>query len=340
MSTKNEIINIFLQNIDDTKINICELDNYVQFCIDNDTRTKINGKTSYHHILPRGKNTPFKQYENLKDYSWNGVHLTHYNHYYAHYLLSKAIALPIYLYIFIAMHNKDKKLNRLCESELIPKDEFTLLMETRNKNISNDRKTLVFHNGEYITKAKMWKTQNPLSSEILQKMSDRMKGENNIVNKKGVVEKIRKTKQTTIIDGKNLDSISALRASETMKKEILDEYGNITTQYKLNAIKLSNHLNTEIVLEDGTISTIAKERGKIKGKKMREQGKKYVLKNVFDDTYSIVKYAVEIREISPGLEHKTKENYLGMSKFGQTHLKKHNKDNLIGLYVEILPLEL
>ena len=335
MSNENKILSIFLQHIDADKVNITLLKKYIQYCIDNN-KTKEKGKTSFHHILPRGNKTPFNQYENLTINAWNGVHLTYYEHYYAHYLLSNAIVLPIYLYIFIAMHNKDRKLKRILESELIPQDEYNTLMCKRNKNISENMLTIINHNGEYMTKAKLSALNRKITPEQLEKMSNRMKGDNNLVHDKNIIDRIRKTKLETYINGKNLDTISAERAAATMKKEFVDESGNITTIYKINGKKLSKHLNTEITLENGTVTTVAKERNKAKGIKMREIGKKYILKNIFDETFSVIKDAIEIREISPGLESKTKENYLGKSKFGYNHFMKINKPTLIGLYVEML----
>ena len=52
---------------------------------------------------------------------------------------------------------------------------------------------------------------------------------------------------------------------------------------------------------------------------------------------NIVIPAAYLRAISPGLEKKTFENYLGKSAFGKTVFVRDKKEHLIGLYVEKLP---
>jgi len=48
---------------------------------------QIKGKTEHHHILPE---SIFPEYANLKEYNWNGVHLTYREHFVCHLLLEKA----------------------------------------------------------------------------------------------------------------------------------------------------------------------------------------------------------------------------------------------------------
>jgi len=113
-----------------------KLEQYIQFCIKNNQQEKIKYKTSYHHILPRKL---FEKYSNLKENPWNGTHLKHSDHYYAHWLLTEAIDDYGQLSAFCAMHNKDTKLGKIEEKDLISEDEFQKKMEERNKEISKDK---------------------------------------------------------------------------------------------------------------------------------------------------------------------------------------------------------
>lgn len=99
------------------------------FCLSNNNMKRIKGHTSYHHILPQCSKLPFIEFSNLNLHKWNGTHLSHYNHYYSHFLLQQAINHPSILHAFIAMHNKDSKLNRITVDELIPNNIFNELMK-------------------------------------------------------------------------------------------------------------------------------------------------------------------------------------------------------------------
>ena len=50
---------------------------------------KVVGKTERHHVLPQSM---FLEYINLTEHKWNGVHLTHREHFICHWLLSKMVA--------------------------------------------------------------------------------------------------------------------------------------------------------------------------------------------------------------------------------------------------------
>lgn len=308
------------------------LDKYIEFCITNDVGDKINGETTSHHILPMAKTLPFAEFSNLKVYTWNKAELYYADHYYAHYLLYMAINHFSTIFAFTSMHNKDFKLGRITENDLISKDEFTIIWKERNKKISENNLELVSYNTELITKASYIMKNRILSEETISKLSDRMTGDNNIVHMDGVVDKIRDTKSSTIIDGKNLDTISAERAAETMKKEFINEKGETTTQYKENGKKLSAHLLQ--IEENG--KTKAYNKNKLFHEKLRQKGKWYKVLNIFDSSYEQILCAVDVRKISPGLEKCVKDNYLGKSKFGTNYFFKRGKQELIGLYVERL----
>lgn len=308
------------------------LNEYIDFCLGKSLSRKIKGETTSHHILPQAKNLPFKEYKNLKEHPWNMAELTYYDHYYAHYLLMQAVNHYSVIHSFCAMHNQDVVLGRINKEDLISENEFTHWFKLRNKKISKYLNEIIEIDGKPISRAKHNVSKIEYSSEWIDLRSKRMRGNNNIVHLEGVVDKIRKTKLEN-----NLDGISAERAAETMRKEFVDENGNITTKYKENAKKLSATLTKEFVDENGNITSLAKIRGILHGKNLRDKGKQYHLKNVFDDTFVMVLCAVEIRDISPGLTTKTKENYLGMSLFGYNRFMERGTPELIGLYVEELP---
>lgn len=330
-STKEMILNQFykLNCIKDYKV----LEEYVDFCLEHNNKETIKGKTANHHILPMSKNLPFQKFSNLNKNPWNKSILLHKDHYYAHYLLYKAIDHYSIIYSFCAMHNKDLKQNKIKKEDCIDLEEYQKIFEERNKKISNDRKQIVKFEGIEMTKAKMLSIIRHRNEDISHKIrrSEQMSGDNNPAKKPEVVEKIRLTKINN-----NLDKISAERAAITMKKTFIDDNGNYTTIYKQNGKKLSEHLNKEIILDDGTTTTIAKIKARKKGDKAILNGKFYKVLNVFNPDYLEILPAIEVRKLSPGLEKKNKDNFLGKSKFGITSLTKKGKTHLIGLYVEEL----
>ena len=320
-------------------VNFNALEEYIDFCINNDVNTKIPKETSSHHILPIAKTLPFKKFRDFNAYPWNKAELTYHNHYIAHYLLAIAINHLSILNAFTGMHNKDFENGRISHDELITKDEYAKIYKLRNTMISNYRKEKIETRYGNISRASFYYLENKQSFERSQKQTANRMKNNNIVNLPGVLEKMRNTKKTTFIDGKNLDTIGAEKAAETMKIEF-ELNGNLTTTYKENGKKLSTYLNTELEDCNGNKTTIAKEKGKNHSKKLIAKGNFYLLKNVFDETINEILSAIDVRNISPGLEYKTKDNYLGKSKFGQNYFIARNKKNLIGLYVEKLQKEL
>jgi len=132
----NRILNIFKQSNLEIK-SIQKLEQYIKYCIKNNNQKRIKFETAHHHILP---NALFPELSNLRDTPWNGVYLMHFDHYYAHWLLTEALYSPSMLFAFCAMHNKDIKNNRLEEKDLIAKSDFQLKMEERGIYISLNNK--------------------------------------------------------------------------------------------------------------------------------------------------------------------------------------------------------
>lgn len=117
--------NFLIEQLYTLKIkNSLKIIEYVDFCLEKSTAEKIKFKTSFHHILPKAKNLPFQEFENLNDFPWNGVHLLHKDHYFAHYLLFEAIDEYSVTKSFYGMHNKDIILGKINQDDLINMDEF------------------------------------------------------------------------------------------------------------------------------------------------------------------------------------------------------------------------
>lgn len=64
---------------------------YIDYCLEHALTKRIKFETQLHHILPKAKTLPFSAYKDLTSNPWNGVHLTHYDHFIAHSLLVKSV---------------------------------------------------------------------------------------------------------------------------------------------------------------------------------------------------------------------------------------------------------
>ena len=146
---KNKILQEFL----DSNIKIIsqeKLIKYIEYCLYKNKNKRIKdkdgyNKTSYHHILPKSL---FGMYKNLKQNSWNGTYLLYSDHYYAHWLLTEAIDDYGQLNAFCAMHNKDIKLDRISESDLIHPKEFQTKMEERGRKCTEwAKKEIILEDG-------------------------------------------------------------------------------------------------------------------------------------------------------------------------------------------------
>lgn len=314
------------------------LEQYVDFCIVNDIGKKIKNRSASHHILPCAKTLPFTKYKCFNTFSWNKCELSYYNHYIAHYLLTKAVRHISIQHAFISMHNRDIKNERIRIDDLISENIYDAAYIVRNNMISEYRKEIITTEYGNISRAKyIYQINKNSFKSAHEKTSKRMKTDN-IVNLPGILEKIRKTKSSTFIDGKNIDTVSAERSAETMKKEIIVN-GNVTSIYKETGKKVSKRLNSEFIDIDGNTTTIAKQRAKKQRITIRAKSDFYFLKNVFDCSFCETLCAIDIRKINLGLEHCTKENYLGKTTFAYNYYTKNNKKHFIGLYVEKLEKE-
>jgi len=141
---------------------------YIEFCLEKNLGKRIKGKSALHHILPRAKNLPFGDYSNLKENEWNGVHLLHKDHYYAHWLLTESIEHISILSSFCAMHFKDIKLERISKEMLIDGDLFQEKMEKRVELFNENMNMIVEHEGELLSKYEIIgkKVSKALNKEI------------------------------------------------------------------------------------------------------------------------------------------------------------------------------
>lgn len=73
----------------------------------------IKGSTHLHHILPKALDF-YPQYKSLTDNPWNGVHLTHREHFIAHWMLARAFPNSSQMRAFFHMTNiLDKRRSQL-----------------------------------------------------------------------------------------------------------------------------------------------------------------------------------------------------------------------------------
>jgi len=285
---------------------IDKLITYLKFCRNNNTGNRIKGVTALHHILPK---SIFPQYSNLKIHDWNGVHLSYYDHYYAHWLLTEATDVYSFYYAFYAMHNKDVKNGRLLESELISKIQYNLIMENK-KRLHKERLYSIRKdkNGVITTGAEQLSIKNKANRNKIVILEDG--SESTVAKENGKEHSIYLNKEIILEDGS--------------KSSICIESGK----------KHSIYLNKEIILEDGSKSTRAKERGKKLSLVHRKKGRHYKLYSIF--TGLINKYIdnVDLIKISAVLPTKTKENYLGKHFQSKKSLNAAHNLHLVGLYVE------
>ncbi len=233
------------------------LNDYIAYCINNNQNEPIKGKSSHHHILPRADDC-FPEYKDLKVNKWNGTYLMYSDHYYAHWLLTEAIHNSSQLFAFCAMHNKDLKLGRINESNLIPADDFQVKMEERSKQFSEWDKQ---YGDERKLKQSKTKQSKEWKDTIGKAAKTKLINTISIIQKNGKSlaqnrsEKAAETKKNTFIDGKSLSKIyseyqqlimketngyarASIKQKETKSsKEWKDTIGKQSTLKRIDIIK-------------------------------------------------------------------------------------------------------
>jgi len=214
MTLYTKILNEF-KNSNIKILSLNRLNQYINFCLDKNQSNKIKGKTSYHHILPQSKSC-FPEFKDLKSNPWNGTHLLYSDHYYAHWLLTEAIDDYGQLSAFCAMHNKDLKLGRINESDLISSSEFQKKMEERGKKFTK-------WDNQYGKNRKLKQKETKNSKEwketvgkeaIIKANQTKIKNGSHILGAK----KAAKTKLNTFINGVSLSKIYSQKQQQVMKE--------------------------------------------------------------------------------------------------------------------------
>jgi hypothetical protein len=123
----------------DRKKNIHFIKKYIKF-IESRKTIHIPHTTHLHHILPKAKDM-FPQYKNLKEHTWNGIHLNPREHFIAHWMLSKAFPGSSQGIAFYNMANvlgfKNSKEYEKVKRQHISEMALKLYSEERNKKISS-----------------------------------------------------------------------------------------------------------------------------------------------------------------------------------------------------------
>lgn len=121
MKLKQKLLQEFKSN---SKVKIKSeesLQEYINYCLNKKLKSRIQGKSELHHILPKSL---FSGYKNLKTNAFNGSHLYYKDHYYAHYLLTEAINDYGMLQAFCSMNHQNIRAKKLTKEDLISLDEF------------------------------------------------------------------------------------------------------------------------------------------------------------------------------------------------------------------------
>jgi len=297
---------IILEKLKELKGNVSKIQQYIDFCNDNAV-SKIKGKTSHHHILPKKL---FPEYSNLNENPWNGVHLLYSDHYYAHWLLSEAVDNYTILSAFCSMHNKDLKNGRIEEKDLIRADEFQKKMEERSRkhsillhSLQKNGKSVATNNA--LKAAKTMKEVQDDGMTIYEKANikqHKTKFENKVY--KDVTKKMIETKRNDIDDfGINGLQRHALKAAKTMKE----------------------------VQDDGM--TIYEKAIEKRLKTVYKNQKKYNIVHIDGSIYKENLFMKEIKEISAALPKTNKEKFLGNNSYSLGALKRNKSEHLFGLYI-------
>jgi len=301
---KNKILQEFL-NSDIKIVSQEKLEQYIEYCIYNDQKHRIKGKTAYHHILPKSL---FGDYKNLKENPWNGTHLVYSDHYYAHWLLTEAIDDYDMLYAFVKMHKQDIGNGRIIKEDLIPADEFALIVEKQTKeHIILLTKEFIDKDGKVTSIAKeagkkMTKTRN---KEYLNE-----DGEITTSYKEGHI-RMAKTRTTKVIDYKGDETSIQMNATKKAKNTILKEF----------------------IDKDGNITSIAKEAGKKCSLTKLKSGKFYDVYYKDAIMYKCIPRK-DVVAISDSLLKTSQNKPLGYTQRAKISMNYRKTMHLIGLYIK------
>jgi len=330
---KDKILQEFLNSY--IKITSQEkLEQYIEYCIYNNQKDRIKDKegyslSAYHHMLPEAL---FDGYKDLKENPWNGTHLLYSDHYYAHWLLTEAIDDYGQLNAFCAMHNKDIKLGKINESDLIPPEEFQKKMEERGRKYSE------------------WCSNNP------EKLMEKSKKHSEFMSQKTLIEgkyqsiaeynaNLRAIRErNTYIGDKNMIDIRISKTVNTRRKNGWDttkhqesmkqKQENGKTKQENTTLKMAKTRQLKKISFEGKEMTI-KEMCAIKtSRKARERAKKYDVYNSKGEKVYCDMIRLDIIKIHTTLFNTSEDKPLGSTTQSINKLRKLNKMNLSGLYIK------
>lgn len=196
------------------KNNYIILNRYLKF-ISSRAGIKKIGETHYHHILPKCK-TFYPQYKNLKEHPWNGIHLTHREHYIAHWMLARAFPKTSQFRAFYNMTNTlKKKRSRLYEEALLYHKEKVIAMTqdpARNEKISNALK-----GRPKTTEHKQKLIGHPVTDETRQKLREHNLGKKASIEARKNMSISRKGKKRKPHDEQGKTKISLTKKMQNRK---------------------------------------------------------------------------------------------------------------------------
>ena len=138
---KEELKNLLLKEFSTLKItNKYKLEEYVDFCINQDLKSRQPFSTALHHILPC---KVFSMYSNMTLNKWNGVYLTYSDHYSAHSLLAEAVNHPSIIGAWWGMNNLDKNSKSVNGIEILGAERYSNLIIRASEETSRRNAGLV-----------------------------------------------------------------------------------------------------------------------------------------------------------------------------------------------------
>jgi len=338
---KNKILQAFLNS--HIKIKSQEkLEEYINYCILNNKKEKIKGKTEHHHILP---NKLFSEYKNLNCNKWNGVHLLYKDHYIAHSILAEALDNFSMTAAWWAMNNLNSRSGKINSPDtIIGEGKYSKLKEKFSNQISSWYNEEIIVNGISTTNVKVHteKLNNSMKELVIFEGVEMSRRKMAIIKKHRntdtfeISRKAAKTMMKEYIDENgNLTTIAkerAKKASITMMKEYIDENGNLTSIRKESDKKRKETDNKKYIDENGLITTKAIERGKAISTTKLNKSKLWNVYDIDDNLIHSSIYTKDLKLISQGLIKTSKDRRLGNNIFSLNNLKKVNKEYLIGYY--------
>lgn len=252
---------------------------------------RLNGKTEYHHICPKSTDL-FPEYKSLKMHMWNGVYLTHRQHFIAHWLLAKAYGGK-QIYAFVAMCNGQKTQYQQERYNKIISKVYETMKKESSKIISSHTKGKATYRDSFGNKIHCY-TNDPrvLSGELISTTKGRKMPRKNKVNYN--YESIERRFPNKMIKLYFLDISITIKYYSPLLVPLLDQGWcmSITKEYKSKlATELNKKMSKESRIKAGkSISKTRSERTYPPATRTKEQRKnlrKYDDKNWINLYYDL-----------------------------------------------------